>query len=538
MANPPRLSPAGKRLGRPPKAVAPSTAVVPVARPPVQLTKDAEIRKAIRKFSNKYDGGGSGKRMSGWQPPAAGPNRVLDTVPKLRSRARDVRRNDWSGESVSQKWATTLIGIGITPRFLRIANKTRRQEINDLAIAFFKTIDADGVLDYFGQQTLAVLSWADGGEVFVRRRPRKPDEDGLRVSLQVQLLESEMCPMDLTTDTYEGLPVGNRIQNGIELNYRGKRVAYWFYKDHPGDEANVNYTSKSLVRVAASQVSHMYEPTRPGQLRGVSLLAPVLTRLRGIGDYQDAVLLRQQIANLFVMFVTKKLPLLDPANPFNQMTGLADEIDEATGQPLVPLAPGLIQELEDGQDVTFANPPEAGTTYSDYIRTEQLGTAAGAGMPYELMSGDIKDISDRTLRVVMNEFRRLAERRQWQMVIPMYCQRVIEWFADTLVLQNDATLEEAELIKLAGHFPHGWAHIHPTQDPEGKKIEVEAGFRSRSSVISERGDDPDQVDDERAAEQKREKKLGILPPPGATGQAPAQSGGADPAEPPPGPEGQ
>lgn len=532
------FSTSGKRLGRPPKKTTETTALIPLAKPPVPSTQDLAIAKAIRRFNNRYEGGGSGKRMAGWQPPASGPNRVLDTVPKLRSRARDVRRNDWSGESVSQKWATTLIGIGITPRFLRITNKTRRQEINDLAMAFFKNIDADGVLDYFGQQTLAVLSWADGGEVFIRRRPRKPDEDGLRVALQIQLLESEMCPMDLTTENYDGLPIGNRIQNGIELNKRGKRTAYWFYKDHPGDDAITSYEGKQLVRVAASQVSHMYEPTRPGQLRGVSMLAPVLTRLRGIGDYQDSVLLRQQIANLFVMFVTKKLPMLDPANPFNQMTGLPDELDEATGQPLVPLAPGLIQELEDGQDVTFANPPEAGTTYSDYIRTEQLGTAAGTGMPYELMSGDIKDISDRTLRVVMNEFRRLAERRQWQMVIPMYCQRVIEWFADTLVLQGDVTLAESELIKLPGHFPHGWAHIHPTQDPEGKKIEVEAGFRSRSSVISERGDDPDQVDDERAAEQKREKKLGILPPAGATGQAPAQSGGADPADPPPGPEGE
>jgi capsid protein len=30
--------------------------------------------------------------------------------------------------------------------------------------------DADGVLNFYGQQTLRVRSWLDGGEVFIRRR--------------------------------------------------------------------------------------------------------------------------------------------------------------------------------------------------------------------------------------------------------------------------------------------------------------------------------------------------------------------------------
>lgn len=43
--------------------------------------------------------------------------------------------------------------------------------------------------------------------------------------------------------------------------------------------------------------------------------------------------------------------------------------------------------------------------------------------------------------------------------------------------------------------------------------EVDAGFRSRSSVIAELGRDIADVDAERAAEKERERKLGLVEPP-------------------------
>ena len=194
-------------------------------------------------------------------------------------------------------------------------------------------------------------------------------------------------------------------------------------------------------------------------------------------------------------------------------------------EPLVPLRPGLVQELEDGQKMEWSNPPEAGTNYSDYMRTTHLGTAAGAGLPYELMAGDIREVSDRTLRVIINDFRRFAEQRQWQIVIPMFCQRVIEWFADAALLAGEITLAEYDDVIRVEHAPHGWAYIHPVQDVQGKRMEVDAGFRSRSSVIGERGDDPDAVDEERAADMQREKDLELWVDPIGT---PAASG--DPAD--------
>lgn len=487
------LSANGKRIGRPPKLVEPQPTAQEIA-----------VAKALIHVQNRYDAGGHGRRMAGWNPTSTGPNQAIQGLQTIRNRARDSVRNDWAGESTVETWTTNLIGIGITPRFRRIEDQERRAEVNDLLSDFAAECDADGVLNLYGLQTLGVRTWLDGGEAFIRRRYR-PFSYGLAVPMQIQMLEPEMVPL-LDADTYQGLPANNRIRSGIEFDKRGRRVAYWFYKNHPG-EAQVSFsaTADQLVRVLAEDVVHLFEPKRPGQLRGVSLMAPVLARLRNTGDYEDAVLERQKLANLWVGFISRSLPTLDPSDPnVAALTGLVGD-----SEPLAPLAPGLIQELEDGQTFNFANPPEAGTVYSDYLRTTGLGTAAGAGLPYELMSGDIRGVSDRTLRVVINDFRRHAEQRQWQIIIPQMCQRVIEWFAEAAVLVGKIAVSEFDSVKRVEHAPHGWAYLHPVQDVQGKKMEVESGFRSRSSVIGERGDDPDLVDEEREADKARETRLGL-----------------------------
>ena len=53
--------------------------------------------------------------------------------------------------------------------------------------------DADGLADFYGLQTIVARAIFEAGECFIRFRNRRP-EDGMAVPMQVQLLESEMCP--------------------------------------------------------------------------------------------------------------------------------------------------------------------------------------------------------------------------------------------------------------------------------------------------------------------------------------------------------
>ena len=174
-----------------------------------------------------------------------------------------------------------------------------------------------------------------------------------------------------------------------------------------------------------------------------------------------------------------------------------------------------------GEDVKFANPPEAGTTYSDYVRTTHLGTSAGAGLPYETHAGDIRNVSDRTLRVVIQEFRRFVQQRQWHVVIPMLCQTPMQWWADACVLGGLIPLSERDAAASPEWSPHGWEYIHPTQDAQAEQMQLDMGTQSRSALIRKRGDDPRMVLAQRKADKQAEDKAGLAPPPAPT-PAPGQ----------------
>lgn len=486
----------------------------------------------ISTLTNRYDAAGTGRRMAGWNPPASGPNRAIVGLQNIRNRASDTIRNDWAGSASIQHWTTNLIGTGIIPRPKRIKAKKKKQAIVELWDAWVKVCDADGILDFYGMETLATRAWFERGEVFIRLRPRRADSP-MDVPLQIQLLEADYVPL-LDTDSWQGLPIGNIIRSGIELDNRRQRVAYWVYKEHPGDnQGSASQDNSRYVRVAASQMLHLFEPKRPGQLRGVPDIASVLTHLRGVMDYGDTTLERQKIANLFVASI-KRTGLSLPFDTVDPITGQPLVVDHQNKQ-LIGLSPGALLDLDPGEELQFTNPPEAGTMYHEYMRTSGLETSAGQGLPYEMFSGDIRNVSDRTLRIVMNQFRRFAEQRQWQIVIPKFCQPIRAAWVVAAIMAGEIAAADQKDATLVEWAPQGWPPIHPTQDIQAQQTAVLAGFRSRSSVIASNGDDPEAVDDEIQSDQKREKELGIVlnpqtpTTPGETAPKPAPAAPAAPA---------
>lgn len=487
-----------------------------------QLLPGVELIKATRAKASQpggsvglsvkaqYDAASQGRRMSGWNAPSTGPNRAVAGLQAIRNRSRDSARNEWASSANSRVMVTSLVGTGIVAR-PKTKNATLKAKLTAEWDAFCESIDADGVNDFYGQQALAVQSWVQAGEVFARLRSRRLS-DGLPVPLQVQLLESDMVPL-LDVDQWPGMPSGAKIRQGVEFDKLGRRSAYWMHKEHPGD-AMTGFGSVSLtelVRVPADQVMHIFKPLRPGQIRGVPDSAPILAKLRAVMNFDDAVLTRQQIANLFTLFITRPMPTGGDAT-IDPLTGKTITQD-ANGAPMASLEPGISQELLPGEDVKFSSPPDSGANYSEFMRQNMLGISAGQGTPYELMTGDIKDVSDRTLRVIINEFRRYCEQLQWLVIIPRFCKPVRQAWALSAVVAGKLTMAEAEEARRTDWQPQGWQYIHPVQDVQAKALEVEKGFRSRASVIAERGYDPEAVDAERAEDKARAEGLGLAFPP-------------------------
>jgi lambda family phage portal protein len=458
-----------------------------------------------KRIRASYEGAGTGRRAADWDAPEGALNTIaLPALPALRKRSRAAVRNDPYAYNAIDKRVSSIIGTGITPRAM-IEDAPIRSALRRLWEDWTDESDADGLTDFYGQQALISRMVEESGECFVRLRYRKR-EDGYAVPLQLQLLAAEYVPLDKNFKTR----AGNIVRAGIEFNGIGQRVAYWMYATHPGDALANSYSYNALHRIAASEVLHIFEPTEGGQLRGVPRLAPVLLRLKSLDNYDDAVLFRQEVSNLFAGFITK--PAGEGPQALDPLTGQPIKAD-TDGAPLVGLEPGSMQELMEGEEVKFSDPPDAGNTYVDFMRQQLHAAAAGVGLPYELLTGDMGNISDRVLRVLLNDFRRRIEQLQFGVYVFQLCRPVRAAWLDTAVLSGAIALADYSARRRdylrTRWVPQGWAYIHPVQDVEGKLKEINGGLNSRSEHVLRTGYDAEQIDAENAQDNARAEKLGL-----------------------------
>ncbi|KQQ67831.1 portal protein [Pseudomonas sp. Leaf127] len=454
-----------------------------------------------------YEGAGEGRRSSNWDAPDNGINSLLmPALTNLRSRSRAALRNDPYAFNVIDRRVSNLIGTGITPRPL-ITDAALRKVQQELWSDWVDEADADDRSDFYGLQALVAKTVETSGECFVRLRPRLLT-DGYAVPLQIQVLAPEFVPHD----KFEVTRTGNVIKAGVEFNGIGRRVAYWMYRSHPRDASSLNGGYNQLIRVPAAQVLHIFESQEPGQLRGLPRLAPVLKRLRSLDNYDDAVLFRQEVANLFAGFIKRPAPDAGPM-PRDPITGAPLSLDQDGFTPMVALEPGTMQELGAGEEIEFSTPPDAGNNYPDFMRQQLMAAAAGAGMPYELLTGDMRGVSDRVMRVVLNEFRRRIEQLQFGVYVHQLCRPVRAAWMDMAVLSGalelpDYAQRRREYLRTRW-IPQGWAYINPVQDVQARAMEVNAGFASRSEIVLRTGYDAETVDDENAADIARAQRLGL-----------------------------
>src|SRR5690606_42020220 len=105
-------------------------------------------------------------------------------------------------------------------------------------------------------------------------------------------------------------------------------------------------------------------------------------------------------------------------------------------------------------------------------------------LPYELLTGDMGDISDRVLRVLLNDFRRRIEQLQFGVYVFQLCRPVRIAWLDAAVLAGSITLPDysrrrREYLRTRW-VPQGHPYIHPVQDVDGKLKEIKGGLASRS----------------------------------------------------------
>jgi lambda family phage portal protein len=275
------------------------------------------------------------------------------------------------------------------------------------------------------------------------------------------------------------------------------------YRAHP-DDPNLRLLGLGTpVAIPASQVVHMKAVRRPGMLRGEPWLTRAIIKLYDLDKYDDAQLIKQQIAAMFSAFVSPSV---------EGVFALSEDADEE-GVALASLEPGTVQQLPPGADVKFAQPPGIGDAYAPFNHQQHLYIAQSLGMLYEELTGDFTKGNDRTWRAAFNSFKRKLERHQFNIVVFQYCLPILRRWAEIGMISGiikppkGVTIDD---ICEAEWMPPAHAYINPVQDVQAQNLEVRSGFTSRAQKVSERGYDVEDIDNENRTDSERADNYGLV----------------------------
>lgn len=475
-------------------------------------------RAAVQAIARHYEAASPANRTKHWHRTNADANAVSRVaLVELRRHSRDLLRNNSWAQKGQNTVSNNTVGWGIVPR-----PASKSAEVNKAAAEIWSAwagsteCDSEGMLSFSGIQNLVARSVFSDGDVLIRRRRRKL-EDGLTVPLQLEVLEGDYLDETKNEGT---LPNGGRIVTGVEFDALGRRVAYWLFPQHPGDEQRAGSESR---RIAATEVLLVFRKDRPGAARGVSWLGSAIVNLKDLDEYEDAELMKQKIAACFAAFVS---------DPEGTATPLGAGTSDAENDPTADsLEPGMILNLPPGKTVSFGSPPVTTTDSFAYRTLRRI--AAGIGVTFEDLTGDYSQVNFSSAR--MSRIAHQGNVRRWQndMLIPQLCAVVWRWAMEAAVLAGSLP----EVPRAEWTVPP-LAMIEPDKEGLAYQRLVRVGAMTPDEMVREQGGDPEAHWAEYAAGLKRLDALGIkldsdvraVSQAGLTQERVGAGGGSKPAE--------
>lgn len=435
--------------------------------------KRLHARAAAEQLLRAYEGASNDRRLSGWIATGASVNAEnFGAIDRLRNRARSLDRDNKLVASARAQFAGRVIGTGITPRAVD-PRKSLRRIANEAWKRFVETCDPEGQQDYYGMQNLAAGTMFRDGEAL---RIWSKDEDG---NPDGRIVLREVDFLDQNRDSFAASAKEGRIVvQGVEFNKTGARTGYWLYPVHPGELVGVapgTLLRGMSQRVAAEDVDHIYQIIRPGQIRGVSWLAPSITALRGLDDVNEAIIWRKRIEACIGLII--RSPETQGAAPI-----VGTQKTDAKGRVEETLSPGKLLRTGPGEDVTPFQPSTSGDTL-DFIRSQLFAFSASIGVPYFAVTGDPSQANYSSQRAAIVSGNVLIDVVQWLVFAPRERRAWRRVMTREALLRRDPRILEVGCELAMPVRP--W--VDPLKEIMAKVMEIRAGLQSQPDALAERG---------------------------------------------------
>jgi lambda family phage portal protein len=437
--------------------VSPSTAF---ARARARLSTDMMLRS--------YDAAKRDVRNNGWLTAGSSANSTIaGAEASVRENVRHLARNNGYAVRALSTLMNNIIGTGIMVSFknngARLDKSANRAWKNWCEVA-----DYEGHLDLYGLQNLAVRTWLESGMALVRYHRLSPAEAAGTVPLRLQILEP-----DFIDGSRYGNIDGRIVDRGLVYDQKGRHIGYYLFDHHPGNMASYQRSSLRSSYFSLSEVRPLFQKLRPGQDRGVSILAPAVLPLNDIVQYFSAEMMRKRIESCLAAFITS-----DEAE-----VSLGSEISkDSFGVTKEKFTPGMIFRMKPGEDVKI-NSPAATSGVAEFVREQLRAAAAGAGIMYEHLTGDLSMVNYSSYRAGNLEFRRMVQQLQYLTVIPMLCVPIVQAFEQAALVSGHLTKTGFE----KSYTPPRHESIDPEKDAKADLLRARNGLESLSSLAAEQG---------------------------------------------------
>lgn len=426
-----------------------------------------------------YDAGSYDRLNAGWiaynQSAEQTDRYSRDTV---RARARDLERNSDMANSVIGAYKRNVVGLGWTLQ-ARTPSESLNGKIEEAWTQWCKRKNCDVTETQSFNQMMRMAvkrKKVDGGILF-----KKCYTSGGLVPFKLQALEVDEL------DIGRAAPRDSRCRviGGIELNTYNKAVGYWI-QQYSID----GFGQMEPVYVPAKDIIYYFTKDRPSQVREMSDLAPAITRVRDANEFMTAVSVKERIAACLAVFIKKITP---SSGNFGSFRGMGPQDAKVSGDyEGKRISPGMIKELNAGDEIQVVNPTGQATDAASYIKLQQRLIGAGQGLSYEATSRDMSQSNYSSARqgIIEDEQTYIEDVELLQEVV---MDEVYETFIISGVLSGlfDVPQFWEDKQKYLKHkwvaAPKPW--IDPLKDASATKIALQTGQKTFQQVCAENGMD-------------------------------------------------
>ncbi len=405
----------------------------------------------------------------------------------VRARARDLERNSDVMNAVLGSHLRNIIGGGY-----HVQSKTGDAEINDQLERLWRTWTKKQNCDVTGTQSLnQIIRMAvrrkkiDGGILFVKRYTK----DGV-VPFKLQMIEVDELDVNPVKPKYQD----DKVVGGIEYNEYNKPIGYWIRRY----DIDGNLTLDSTW-IDAKDVIFYFTKRRPSQIREMSDMTQTIPRIRDVQEFMEAVSVKERIQACLSVFIKRVLPT-QGVNPVGGRNPWGKETEKRESYQGKTLRPGLITELNAGDDITAVNPSGQGADATSFTKLQQRLIGAGQGVSYESSTRDMAEATYSSARQAMIEDG-LTYKEDIELLIEVL-DEIYETFVISAILCGAVKLSAEKFwANKDTYLEHEWvkepkAWIDPQKEAQANAVALASGQKTYKQIAAEQGRDwRDQVDD-------------------------------------------